>query len=236
MFRATIILGTCVCVLAGCGSSTSNDPATAPVMTGGSYSAPAVGYTTPPSKPWYRQGMHTTEFQSPTGNIICGPSTDRPTELLCKTKNNNAAVVLNQNGPIHTNWTVGFHGFHEPTLEYGHYWWSKSFYCWSMFTGVKCRSLYSTHGFLINRDGIEGYRWAKPVFTPTASSGGGGSYSTVPTPPPATSDSGDGDFCLTHDCIPNFDNGNGYPVECTDGTWSDSGGIQGACSDHGGEM
>jgi hypothetical protein len=34
--------------------------------------------------------------------------------------------------------------------------------------------------------------------------------------------------------IPNYDNGNGYPVQCADGMWSKSGGIQGACSGHGG--
>jgi hypothetical protein len=34
--------------------------------------------------------------------------------------------------------------------------------------------------------------------------------------------------------IPNYDNGNGYPVQCADGMWSQSGGIQGACSGHGG--
>ena len=42
------------------------------------------------------------------------------------------------------------------------------------------------------------------------------------------------DFCDTHECIPNFGNGRGYPVQCEDGTWSQSGGIQGACSWHGG--
>jgi hypothetical protein len=41
-------------------------------------------------------------------------------------------------------------------------------------------------------------------------------------------------FCDTHDCIPNFDNGNGSIVQCADGTYSHSGGIQGACSHHGG--
>jgi hypothetical protein len=35
--------------------------------------------------------------------------------------------------------------------------------------------------------------------------------------------------------IPNYDNGNGYPVECADGMWSKSGGLSGACSGHGGE-
>jgi hypothetical protein len=42
------------------------------------------------------------------------------------------------------------------------------------------------------------------------------------------------DFCDTHDCIPNFDNGNGSIVQCSDGERSQSGGIQGACSQHGG--
>jgi len=35
--------------------------------------------------------------------------------------------------------------------------------------------------------------------------------------------------------IPNYDDGNGYPVQCVDGMWSQSGGIEGACSGHGGE-
>ncbi len=34
--------------------------------------------------------------------------------------------------------------------------------------------------------------------------------------------------------IPNYDEGNGYPVRCSDGMWSRSGGLQGACSGHGG--
>ena len=42
-------------------------------------------------------------------------------------------------------------------------------------------------------------------------------------------------FCLTHSCIGNFGSGRGSIVECSDGTWSHSGGIQGACSSHGGE-
>lgn len=43
-------------------------------------------------------------------------------------------------------------------------------------------------------------------------------------------------FCDTHACIPNFGNGRGYIVQCTDGMWSHSGGMQGACADHGGEQ
>jgi hypothetical protein len=34
--------------------------------------------------------------------------------------------------------------------------------------------------------------------------------------------------------IPNYDEGDGYRVQCEDGTYSQSGGIQGACSHHGG--
>jgi hypothetical protein len=34
--------------------------------------------------------------------------------------------------------------------------------------------------------------------------------------------------------IPNYENGNGYRVQCNDGMYSQSGGIQGACSGHGG--
>jgi hypothetical protein len=40
------------------------------------------------------------------------------------------------------------------------------------------------------------------------------------------------DICLYFDCIPNFDNGTGYMVECHDAMYSMSGGRQGACSYH----
>jgi hypothetical protein len=56
------------------------------------------------------------------------------------------------------------------------------------------------------------------------------------SPPPVTiAPVTPADFCSTHSCIANFDNGNGYIVQCVDGMWSQSGGIQGACSGHGGE-
>jgi hypothetical protein len=51
----------------------------------------------------------------------------------------------------------------------------------------------------------------------------------------SASSSGGRGFCSTHDCIGNFDSGAGYIVQCADRTWSHSGGIQGACSYHGGE-
>jgi hypothetical protein len=53
----------------------------------------------------------------------------------------------------------------------------------------------------------------------------------APSPPGGT---GAEDFCTTHDCIPNYPNGRGSNVQCSDGSFSHSGGIQGACSHHGG--
>lgn len=69
------------------------------------------------------------------------------------------------------------------------------------------------------------------------------SESTAPYEPPPEEEAeeetepeaSEGGFCSTHECIPNYPNGRGYPVECSDGEWSKSGGIQGACSGHGGE-
>ncbi len=43
-------------------------------------------------------------------------------------------------------------------------------------------------------------------------------------------------FCNYFPCINNFFNGHGYVVECQDGEYSKSGGVQGACSYHGGVM
>ena len=58
----------------------------------------------------------------------------------------------------------------------------------------------------------------------------GSDTSGVPVPDPGD----DPSFCDTHTCIPNYDNGSGSTVQCEDGTYSHSGGIQGACSHHGG--
>jgi hypothetical protein len=62
--------------------------------------------------------------------------------------------------------------------------------------------------------------------TAQAESEGPGSYSHTE----------DGQFCQSHTCIENFPYGHGTVVKCSDGEWSHSGGIQGACSDHGGEV
>jgi hypothetical protein len=67
--------------------------------------------------------------------------------------------------------------------------------------------------------------------------------SAPPIPPPTTTGgvgsydhSGDAAFCSIHVCIGRFTTEPGYIVECSDGTYSHAGGIQGACSYHGGEL
>jgi hypothetical protein len=67
---------------------------------------------------------------------------------------------------------------------------------------------------------------------PTTTEGGGGEGAEGPG---SLSHAEDGKFCESHTCIENFPYGHGTVVECSDGEWSHSGGISGACSDHGGE-
>ena len=43
-------------------------------------------------------------------------------------------------------------------------------------------------------------------------------------------------FCAYFNCIANFPNGRGYVIQCQDMTFSKSGGIQGSCSRHGGDL
>lgn len=43
-------------------------------------------------------------------------------------------------------------------------------------------------------------------------------------------------FCTYFPCLSSFWNGRGYVNECVDGAYSKSGGIQGDCSHHGGEL
>jgi hypothetical protein len=42
------------------------------------------------------------------------------------------------------------------------------------------------------------------------------------------------DFCDLASCVPNFDTGRGYVVQCADGQYSKTGGLSGSCSNHGG--
>ncbi len=50
------------------------------------------------------------------------------------------------------------------------------------------------------------------------------------------SHAGDQQFCAEHVCIGKFTEEDGNVAECEDGTFSHAGGIQGACSDHGGVL
>jgi hypothetical protein len=69
----------------------------------------------------------------------------------------------------------------------------------------------------------------------TTTNPGNSSNGTTVEGPGSTSHATDAQFCTTHTCIPNFPNGNGTIVQCVDSEWSHSGGLSGACSDHGGE-
>jgi hypothetical protein len=59
-----------------------------------------------------------------------------------------------------------------------------------------------------------------------------GTFYSAPAQPSAPASSTD--FCTTYVCIPNYPYGTGTTVQCADGTYSHSGGKQGACSYHGG--
>jgi hypothetical protein len=56
----------------------------------------------------------------------------------------------------------------------------------------------------------------------------------IPLPRPSYPDYDTDDDCPYLRCTEDFENGRGSVVRCADGTWSSSGGIQGACSHHGG--
>jgi hypothetical protein len=182
-------------------------------------SAPAANRRKP--KAWYRKGLRTSGFQSPTGNIRCALESDDVTQLLCKTMNNKNAVDLDE--VLRPDTSIWAKIPEEPTLDYGRGWSSAKFYCWSETKGVTCRSLYSRHGFQIDREGITEFIWKAPVLRYSTGSG------------LAAPSTGSEAFCDTHSCIDNFDDGTGYVVQCADGKWSHSGGRPGACSWHGGE-
>jgi hypothetical protein len=75
--------------------------------------------------------------------------------------NNRKAVNLDHVLRPDTNITATIPA--EPTLSYGRGWSSPKFYCWSETTGVTCRSLYSRHGFRLNREDITEFIWKAPV-------------------------------------------------------------------------
>jgi len=210
-----IALATVLAIVSGCGTTTETTTQTATVTETETTAAqnpaaqtsqqPAV-----PAKPWWRLGMQSRGFQSPTANIHCTLA-ESGELIVCQTLNNRQSVELGTILPAddYVRWTV----YSGPPLAYGRTWHSPNFYCWSAIDGVICRSLYSKHGFMINRSGrwTETFRYVPNLATDYGGSGAyayGGTYS------------GSG--------------GSGYTVICADGWVSQSGGIQGACSSHGG--
>lgn len=233
---AAIALSAAV-VLCGCGSTSSTVTQTVYTTAPGK---PHHDATRPRSsvayvEPWYQRGLRTLGFQSPTGNIRCALDSNDRGQLLCTTLNNGNAIDLyaSDQGDTNVTATIPF----EPTVGYGRSWSSANFYCWSKFTGVTCRSLYSTYGFEIDRDGITQLAWPTQILTPVPSTPSS-SYSqrgAADTPASPYDNGGVADFCSTHDCIGDWSNPGGSIVQCNDGTWSHSGGESGACSWHGGE-
>lgn len=63
----------------------------------------------------------------------------------------------------------------------------------------------------------------------------GPSSQSAPAPSPPTAPTPTGSGPTPANEIPNYDNGTGSVVQCTDGMYSHSGGRPGACSGHGGE-
>jgi hypothetical protein len=75
---------------------------------------------------------------------------------------------------------------------------------------------------------------SQPVAAPSGPEGGDGEEGEEDEVG-SYSHAGDAKFCEEHECIGDFENEPGEVVECSDGSYSHSGGISGACSDHGGE-
>ncbi len=86
------------------------------------------------------------------------------------------------------------------------------------------------------------YRTRTVTMTVTAPAPAPSSATSTATPAPTQSAEGvgsyshadDATFCSANQCIGSFETEPGYIVQCTDGTYSHSGGISGSCSRHGG--
>jgi hypothetical protein len=55
------------------------------------------------AKSCYRRGLRRGGFQSPTGNIGCGPNSKDPTELPCDTLCNGNGAAIGLTGPVGTS-------------------------------------------------------------------------------------------------------------------------------------
>jgi hypothetical protein len=122
-------------------------------------------------RPWYRRGWQTAGFQSPTGNIRCALEANDSTHLLCEALNNQNAVDLSASAAADMSIAATIPS--ATTLSYGRVWSGADFYCWSRFTAVTCRSLYSRNGFAINRAGIQALDWPGSVLDAEGNAVGG---------------------------------------------------------------
>jgi hypothetical protein len=166
-------------------------------------------------------------FQSPSGNIVCHDYSGRSL-LVCTTLNDGMVTTVSGGGRVSKGPNRGRYSYGRgPTVPYGSGLRFASFSCRSTFAGVSCTETSSCHGFFIARK-------VARLDQSGCTSGSTPSEPAVPVTPSAPSDPPN--FCEVNTCIPNFPNGNGSIVQCADGEYSHSGGIQGACSYHGGVL
>jgi hypothetical protein len=92
-------------------------------------------------------------FHSPTGNIRCRYFPNSQSRILaCTTLNTGRIVGVTPYGSSFTTFdTTGYAFPAGPTLGYGRYWTYKGYRCDSSFSGMRCRSGNTGHGFFINR-------------------------------------------------------------------------------------
>ena len=95
-------------------------------------------------------------FQSPSGNIRCRYF-DEGDVMACKTLNNGRVAVVPLRGYAHVLARVTDFTFPRgPVLDYGTYWsLSSRFRCDSYSYGMRCKSLRSGRGFVVNRSGFK---------------------------------------------------------------------------------
>ena len=95
-------------------------------------------------------------FQSPSGNIRCRYFAEGNV-TACKTLNNGRVAIVPLSGQAYVLARLTDFTFPRgPVLAYGTYWSLRGrFRCDSYTSGMKCRSLRSGHGFVVNRSGFK---------------------------------------------------------------------------------
>lgn len=174
-------------------------------------------------RPHARTGYSIDSFQSPTKNIVCHLYRTPPVEIVCTTMNDGFITIVRSDGVLWRGYNHGrwlYQG--GRTLPYGSsLTWGSLFRCDSYETGMVCTAHRNRNGFFLNRTSYSLFLGPKQTYRANQ-------------PPKRPSPAPTGNWCDTHTCIPNFPNGRGSITQCSDGTWSQSGGISGACSWHGG--